>query len=158
MGTNHPQCIMELGKTFKNPIYRRWNWIKGVVYNETSPDYFRYGGRGIQCYWDKKDFDSFQAYVLKKLGPPQDWRDRLSRKNHNGDFAPGNLEWTDHHGTARKQHTCVYLTYKRKKQTMMEWSKELNIAYETITMRHKKGWSTPEILGFKQRKQNGKRT
>ena len=148
---------MNQSKNAKNPLYRRWNWIKGVLYNETDPSYHRYGGRGISCYWDKLDFDGFQNYVLTKLGEPVDYRDRLSRKNSNGDFKPGNLEWTDFYGTARKQRTCVFLTYKRKTQTMSEWARELGIPIDGIAWRHSKGYSTAVILGFKQRKQNGKR-
>ena len=40
----------------------------------------------------------------------------------------------------------VYLTYNGKTQTMKQWSEDLNISYNTIICRHRKGWKDKECL------------
>lgn len=52
----------------------------------------------------------------------------------------------------KMRHRCynkrnnIYLTYNGKTQTIAQWSKELNIYYNTLMYRHNKGWSDKECL------------
>lgn len=79
--------------------------------------------------------------IGKKFGRLIVLEDTLERKNkHN------NCRWVDYKTQSNNRRNNVYLTYDGKTQSMMEWSKELNIPYTTIKQRHRKGYTDKECL------------
>ena len=138
-----------------HPLYGRWRFIVGVTTNPNDINYKNYaGGKGILNKF--RDFDHFAYYVESKLGLPVGDKNRLYRKNPNGHYAPGNLAWGSAIDVSYKQKNVYKLKYKGKTQTIGDWSRELNIPYDTLLIRNRRGWSVSETLGFKKRSYRGK--
>jgi hypothetical protein len=76
---------------------QRWAQVMARCYKPTHPAYKNYGGRGIRVYPAWHDFDQFFADVGACPGPGLS----LDRKDNDGDYEPGNIQWA----TAREQAT-----------------------------------------------------
>lgn len=130
-----------------NPYYRSWRWMKSVCLNERTPQYEKYGALGVTTYWSGKyDYDAFLAWVLTNLGPRPDGH-VLARKDKLGNFEPGNLCWETAVERGRNSpRQNVTASYRRKKQTLADWSEQLGIPYYTLNRRVKKGLTMAEII------------
>lgn len=73
------------------PTYSSWRAMKFRCLNPNSPDFARYGGRGITV--DPRWRDSFEAF-LADLGPRPEGT-TLHRIDGDGDYEPGNVVWAD---------------------------------------------------------------
>ena len=56
--------------------------------------YPSYGGRGIRVYGPWHDVRVFIAWVEENLGPRPEGC-TLDRKDNDGDYEPGNVQWAD---------------------------------------------------------------
>lgn len=64
----------------------------------------------------------------------------------NGDYEPNNCRWITNLEQQNNKRNNVYLTFNGKTQTMAQWSKELNINYNTLNGRHLRGYTDKECL------------
>ena len=130
-----------------NLYYRSWSWIKSVCSNDNHPSYRNYGARGITTYWDDKyDYDDFLNWVMNKLGPRPDGM-VLGRKDKTGNFEPGNLQWETPERRGRNSPgQNITATYRNKKQSLAQWSDDLDIPYYTLRRRYKEGQTLKEIV------------
>lgn len=136
----------------KHPLWRRWTAICQAVNNTNSADYRWAGARGIIIEF--KDFWEFADYIEAHLGDRTEEKPILRRKNVQGNYAPGNLVWSDSKELGRNNSRAIKLKYKNQTKDILDWAEELAISPYTIRQRHYQGWSVPEILGFKSRKKS----
>ena len=147
-------CLLEehLSKgisNFKNgmsgtKIYGTWYNMKARCLNKNDPSYKNYGGRGITVCKEWMKFENFYRNMgdkPKKLS--------LDRINNNGNYCKKNCKWStlsEQQNNTRRNHLLIF---QGKTQTMAQWAKELNIDYNTLFNRLKKGWSIEKILNSK---------
>jgi hypothetical protein len=101
------QIQIRHGRMSEHVLYNTWRGMKERCLSANSITYKRYGGKGINVYYDWLDktrhpkhkrwsrgFCLFLDYVEKNLGPkPLGFS--LDRINGNLGYAPGNLRWAD---------------------------------------------------------------
>ena len=134
-------------KIIEHPLWNKWRNIQQVCYNPNNPGY----NSDNYCYWGPKGAGQFYKYVERTLGLPSTPTAKLVRKNLDLGWEPGNLAYME-----PKEHSnhmpnnCVWITYRRKRQSLMRWSEETGISYTTLFNRYHLGWP-PKLILSKQK-------
>lgn len=125
----------------------RYNWMRSVCHNPNHPDYYNYGGRGIECHWGPGCYREFETWLLKTLGPRPSKHHVLNRKDKDKDYCPNNLEWALPQRRSRS-HTQQnkFVKYGRKNQSMSAWAEELGIPYYSFRRRIQRGLAIKDIV------------
>lgn len=151
-----------------NRIYAN---MKDRCYNPNRPSYKDYGARGITickewldkeivCYPSTKGWLAFEKWALSN-----GYADNLTidRIDNNKGYSPENCRWTTHKVQSNNNRHNRLITYKGKTQTMVQWSEELKISYETLVYRiHIAHWdldktfTTPENADYRMITYQGK--
>jgi len=125
------------------PAYEAWRSMRNRCYKKRTSHFERYGGRGIKvCDEWQKDFSAFYAYV----GPRPSPKHSIHRKDNNGNYEPGNVEWATQQTQCNHRSNSRILEHNGRKQTMTQWSRELGIGVTTIFLRIKSGWAVDRAL------------
>lgn len=129
----------------KTGIYKKWHGIKNRCGNRSSPDYERYGGRGITvCDEWKNDFQAFYDWAMAN-GYSDDLT--IDRIDNNGNYEPSNCRWVGREVQVNNTRSNHYLELNGRVQTMAEWCRELGINKSTLRTRVVKlGWSDEKAL------------
>jgi hypothetical protein len=107
--------------------------MKSRCYNHNREDYAEYGAKGIivcQEWLDKENgFINFYQWSIEN-----GYQENLSidRINVYGNYEPGNCRWTNDTIQANNKTNTIYITYKDETKKLSEWSKLLNINYDTL--------------------------
>lgn len=129
-------------------LYSIWHGMRSRCLCPTNNRYKNYGGRGIKICpaWD--DYLTFYRW-----GIANGYKKGLSidRIDVDGDYCPENCRWADNNIQNRNKTTTRYLEYNGKRQSLQDWSEELNIHRVLLTRRLDVfGWSVGEALGFEK--------
>lgn len=135
-------CVRNLSKT---RIHRIWMDMKRRCSNPKRQFYYRYGGRGIQvCREWTENFLAFYDWAMAN-----GYSDELSidRINNDGNYEPSNCRWvTSKDQLLNKSCTLPSITCNQQTKTLKEWAFELDISYNTLFSRYKRGLRAEEIL------------
>lgn len=71
-----------------DPTYKSWESMRARCNNPNNTRYQDYGGRGIQCCPEWKDFEQFQADMGNRPAGTS-----LDRKDNNGNYTKDNCRW-----------------------------------------------------------------
>ncbi|KKN11690.1 hypothetical protein LCGC14_1023970 [marine sediment metagenome] len=133
---------------YGTPFYKTWVNMKTRCYNANSPDYKRYGGRGIEvCVRWKDSFvnfylDMYSTYK-KKL--------TLDRIDNNKNYSPDNCRWATRKEQARNTRNidrAKKITFRGEAKTIREWAEKFGIKRTTLDARiNIYGWSIENALG-----------
>lgn len=132
------------GKT--TPEYRAWQSMRQRCYNPKLSNYPHYGGRGIKvCDAWLNSFDNFLHDVGKRPGSEFS----LNRVNNDGDYEPGNVEWTNSTSQNRNRSVNRFLAG----EVLASTAERLGTSTSTIRQRvDVLGWSEKEATSAKPRK------
>lgn len=124
--------------------YRSYRWMRDVCYNPNTPSYKNFGARGIEVHWQR--FKEFKLWLEHNLGTrPQGHI--LGRKDKNGDFCPGNLEWQTPTRRSRGGHCQnVLASYRRQRKSLAQWADELDIPYYSLRRKYARGLAIKDII------------
>ena len=137
--------------------YRCWQDMIQRCHNPANKAWPLYGERGIYvCDRWRESVANF----IEDMGARPDGMS-LDRINNDGPYAPDNCRWTTAKVQNRNHRGCVFIEYRGKRQTIIEWSEETGISDKTIWARHKKGLPldavfAPEKFGQHAAKANSK--
>ena len=126
------------------PLYIRWLMIKDRCNNPNSKVYKDYGGRGIKiCPEWNNDFSAFKNWAYEN---GYDESLSIDRIDNNKGYSPENCRWVDSktQGNNRRTNHCVTIDGVTK--TIMQWSEEYGIKYDTIQRRIRDGWSEQDAI------------
>jgi hypothetical protein len=136
-----------MGRKPLPPYYKKYRWMIDVTQNTNHPNYYKYGGKGMTCFWKVGEYHEFYHWLMNNLGNPPTSLHQLCRINKRGNFEPNNLSWmtaTERSNSGTKQNVLVQ--YRKKIQSISNWSKELDIPYYTLRRRISKGIPIKDII------------
>lgn len=128
----------------KHPLFSTWGNMKQRCHNTECQHYHAYGGRGIiVCQAWLKDFKIFYDWAIE-----HGWKkgleiDRI--KNHLG-YSPGNCRIVKKKINGRNRRCTTLIAYKGQNKPLGEWCEELNLCYNNINGRLRKGWDAAKAF------------
>lgn len=142
-------------------LYKVFNSLKQRCLNPNNKGYKNYGGRGITVcneWLDKKNgFVNFYNWAIAS-GYDENAKFQectIDRINVNGNYEPKNCRWVTNKEQALNKTDSRIFEYKGKRQTLKEWSEELNVSYKILQSHTHKGENIEEILkGINEREKN----
>lgn len=125
-------------------IHRIWSLMKNRCYNHNSPEYQRYGGRGITiCDEWRNSLKSFCDWAMAN-----GYSDNLTidRINNDGDYSPENCRWTTNKVQSNNRGNHVLLEINGETKNVAQWSEESGVKYGTIYARYLRGWTGENLI------------
>ena len=125
-GENHGQTDTRL--------YKIWIGMKTRCYNENTPVYPMYGGRGIVMCDDW--LDSFVAFAEWANANGYEEHLTIDREDVNGCYNPNNCRWINMQDQSNNRRSNIDVTYDGRTQTLKQWCEELNLSYTMVYQRY----------------------
>src|SRR5947208_164257 len=121
----------------RSPEYRTWDALIQRCENPKNNRFHLYGANGVTvCERWRSSFVNF----LTDMGPkPRGLT--IDRIDNDGNYEPGNCQWSTPKQQARNRRTSAIIEYKGQRRTLVEWSEILGVSYACLQMRLYKGWS-----------------
>jgi hypothetical protein len=114
-------------------------------YNQKSPSYKNYGGRGITvCEEWRKSPEAFMRDIGQRPSPLHS----IGIIYNDGPYSPMNCEWQTQRQQMRNTRLTKYLTYKGRTAPCIEWAEESGIKQCTIESRIRSGWTPSQVLNM----------
>lgn len=140
-----PRCYKH-GKSYTS-LYRVLAAIKTRCYNEKSPPYKNYGGRGISCC--KEWLYCFECFYDWSIATGYKSGLEIERINNDGNYEPTNCRWATRKEQARNKRTNRILYYYGQRKTLVEWAEETGLTTRCIQSRLRKPyWSVEQAIAF----------
>lgn len=126
-------------------IYHIWRGMKDRCYNVHSPNYYRWGGRGITiCDEWKDNFSVFYSWAMENGYSENLTIDRI---DNNGNYEPSNCRWATIEEQSRNRKSNVVIQIGNSKRTLKEWCEIFELEYGTILERyHNNGFESIDDL------------
>lgn len=129
-------------KACKDKTYIIWQGMKQRCFDKKSKNYSKYGGRGItMCKEWREDYLIF----LKDMGEVPEGKS-IERIDNNGNYEPSNCKWATIKEQARNKRNSLIINYKGQSKHLLDWCEELNLSYNLIRDRLRKGWETDKAF------------
>lgn len=129
--------------------------MKNRCFNQKTPRYVDYGGRGIKvCDEWKNDFKEFYDWSIS-----HGYSDKLTidRINNNGNYEPSNCRWVDMFVQGNNSRHNHMIEFNCEKHSLSEWSRILGISRHNLNNRiNTYGWSVERALTTPVRKGENK--
>lgn len=136
-------------------LYGIWLAMRKKCENKNFIEFYNYGGRGISvCNEWTRSFESFRDWSLTN-----GYEENLSidRIDTNGNYCPENCRWADAITQANNTRRNNLATLCGETKTVKEWSRVLNIPYQTLMSRlHKLNWDVEKAFTTPPNKKFGK--
>lgn len=127
-------------------LYKVWTSIIQRCTNPKDKSHANYGGRGIAiCNEWQHDFNAFHDYVsqLPHCGEEGYTLDRI---NNDSGYSPGNLRFATSTEQNRNQRKNILITHDGKTQCVLAWAEEIDLSYDALRSRLRRGWSIERAL------------
>lgn len=111
--------------------YKSYKNAKARCEDPNNIGYCNYGGRGIQFKFNS--FEDFYAYIGDKPEPKKSYS--LGRKDNDGHYEFGNVEWENKYDQVRNTRENHWITYNNQTKCLKDWAKFLDISYSTLNNR-----------------------
>lgn len=127
----------------RSNLYNIWAGMKSRITNPNRWDAKYYYGKELWPPWNS--FSSFAVWAVNN-----GYKEGMSieRKNNDYGYTPWNCEFIDSFYQNSNKSSNVLLTFHEETHTITEWSRRLNISYDTIRRRLDEGLSFDEIIAY----------
>lgn len=146
-GCYHKERVTIHGMT-RTRTFKSWDSMKQRCTNPKSPDYHKYGGRGIKiCDRWLHNFDNF----IEDMGERPKGR-TLDRIDNNKNYEKSNCRWATSDEQLSNRRNTIKIEYYGCLLTIKELSEVTGIEEKLIRDRHRAGWSVKKIVSTPNRK------
>lgn len=104
--------------------------------NENNKRFHRYGGRGITVCDEWHSFENFYNWAMRngyKVGLT------LDRKDNDRGYGPENCRWVENLAQQNNKTNNHYITYNGVTHSRAEWSRLLDVNYESLRYKVSRG-------------------
>jgi len=123
--------------------YRIWHNMRTRCRNPKSPNFHRYGGRGISVCARWNRFANF----FEDMGPRPSSEHSLDRyPNNDGNYEPGNCRWATRDEQNRNKLGNRYVEFCGRRMIVSDWARELGIGPVCLSDRLNRGWSVEKAF------------
>lgn len=135
------------------PTFKSWESMKQRCTNENSPDYHRYGERGIKiCDRWINSFDAFLADMgIRPLGTS------LERIDSDGNYEPLNCKWATSSEQNRNKRVTKRYLWDGEMRCFSELAEISGLKPAIISNRLNSGWSIEKTMSTPNRKEKFQR-
>ena len=125
-----------------------YHGIKKRCYNEASPRYGDYGGRGIKMCDEWLDYHGgFEAFVDWSLNNGYSDELTIDRIDVDGDYSPGNCQWMTRKQQNQNKRTTIWVDYRGEHIPLMVLCEREGVSYDTVHDRmFKRGWDLERAI------------
>lgn len=128
----------------KTRLYHIWQLMLSRCNNTKNQSFKHYGGRGITvCREWEEDFLNFYTWSMNH-GYNEDLT--IDRIDVNGNYEPNNCRWATWLVQGNNRRDTIYIEFDGRKQSIKDWSRELNISYTILYNRYKDGVTDEDKL------------
>jgi len=122
--------------------YRAWRNMRQRCLNPKTPNYYRYGGRGITICDQWLSFETF----LEDMGRKPSKDRSIERRDNDGNYEPSNCYWASQEQQDNNKRTTIRLTYNGETLSLAQWAKKTGLTYDQIRARYRMGWDIKDII------------
>lgn len=138
---------------YYEPWYRNYRTMMDRCYCKKTGNYHQYGALGVTVCKEWHDINNFKKWVDESGFEPGLTLDRID--NTKG-YSPDNCRWATMKQQTNNRKNTLFLTYKRRKMALTDWSDKIGINPSTLRDRIKKrGWSVERAIEEPVRRKNG---
>jgi hypothetical protein len=134
---DHPEKIKP-----QSPEHISWWQMRSRCNNPKDTNYKRYGGRGIKIC---ERWQSFQNF-LDDMGPRPSPQHSINRVNNNGNYEPGNCQWSTPKEQANNRRSSRIIEHEGRCRTLEQWAETAGIQTGTLHYRLKRRWPMSAAL------------
>ena len=113
--------------------YSTWEGMLARCYNINHVAYPNYGGRGI-CVCE--EWQNNFAQFLQDMGKKPSSTHSLDRVDNNGNYCKTNCRWASSRQQSNNKRNTIFVMYKGRRQSLVDWAEELCIPFKTVSRRH----------------------
>lgn len=123
--------------------YSIWSNIKQRCYNEKDQGYPYYGGKGITMSeeWEV----SFETFY-RDMGPRPTDQHSIDRKDNSKGYSKENCRWATKEEQANNRCSNNLYEYEGELKTIAQWCRILNLDYESVRGKIRRGSSFEEAI------------
>ena len=136
-------------------LYSIWSNIKCRCENPKSPNYERYGGRGITiCEEWGRNFEPFKEWAFAN-----GYKDDLTieRKDNNAGYTPENCRWATAKEQGNNKRNNHIIEINGELKTMAQWCERYGKTYDLVKQRiNKLGWPPLVALTTPSKRDGGR--
>lgn len=145
-GCLHREIVRNLVRTHgmhASREYRAWSAIKDRCFRQGNSEFHNYGGRGItMCARWLESFENF----LADMGPRPSAKHSIDRIDNDGNYEPGNCQWSTTSEQARNKRTTRMITIDGTTRCIADWADALGVPRNRIRHRLNNGWSERDAV------------
>lgn len=124
-----------------DPTYVSWKSMKARCMNPESPDYERYGGRGIKVCERWLDFELFVSDMGARPRGTS-----LERNDTDGNYEPGNCRWATPAEQANNRSSNRRVTWMGEQMSLSEFGRRIGMDHRKVRYSIVIKGMTPEQL------------
>lgn len=131
------------------PEYLAWKTMRERCYKPTTPNFARYGGRGIAVCDQWRDDP---AAFVRDMGLRPSSDHSLDRIDNDGPYSPENCRWATRGEQASNRSNNRYFVIAGTQVTMSEAARAAGMPVQRLYQRLKAGWTLERALATPARK------